>query len=185
MTKYLLSFAFALSLLMVPLISNHAHAASAMSDNPSNVMKAPYDVQFLNGIIQHHEDGIKMMEMAEQKAQSPKVKSIAQKMSDDQQKEISELKDMRDQIQPNAPEKVDMHMLGMKPMNMEKLENAYGKTFDKEFLKMMIMHHQDAVKMTSDALRRAKTEDVKMKAKDMQEKQKNEISQMRSMFKEI
>lgn len=147
--------------------------------------KAPYDVQFLDTMSEHHRGGIKMMEMAVDKGQSQDVKQMAQKGVDDQTKEIDELKSMRNS---DAPEAVNMMLPGMMPkakmeQDMAKLEKASGSDFDKHYLQSMIKHHSGAVKMSDDAMAKAKRDDVKAKAKEMHDKQKIEISQMQDMLK--
>lgn len=168
----------ALALALITLCTLPAYARDA---------KAPYDVQFLDTMAEHHREGIKMMEMAVDKAQSQDVKQMAQKGIDDQTKEIDELKSMRNS---GSPEAVNMKLPGMMPkakmeQDMAKLEAAAGSDFDKHYLQAMIKHHGGAVKMSDDAMAKAKRDDVKAKAKQMHDKQKMEISDMQGMLKEM
>lgn len=151
----------------------------------ANDAKAPYDVQFLDTMAEHHREGIKMMQLAVDKAQSQDVKQMAQKGIDDQTKEIDELKSLRNS---DAPETVNMKLPGMMPkekmkQDMAKLEAASGSEFDKHFLQAMIKHHGGAVKMSDDAIAKAQNDDVKAKAKEIHDKQKDEISEMQKMLK--
>jgi uncharacterized protein (DUF305 family) len=166
----------ALALALITLCTLPAYARDA---------KAPYDVQFLDTMAEHHRGGIKMMQLAVDKAQSADVKQMAQKGIDDQTKEINDLKSMRNS---DAPEAINMNLPGMMPKEkmekeMAKLEAATGSDFDKHFLQSMIKHHSGAVKMSDDAMAKAKNADVKAKAKEMHDKQKTEISDMENMLK--
>ena len=50
-----------------------------------------HDVMFADGMTKHHRDGIKMAQMAVEKSQSAELRSMAQKMIDDQRREIDEM----------------------------------------------------------------------------------------------
>ena len=102
-------------------------------------------------------------------------------MANDQQKEIPELKAMRDNIQADAPEAISMELPGMMPMDMAKLETASAKDFDHKFLNMTIKHHQSAVDMSNHALKRAKSQQVIDKAQKIIDKQSKEVAEMKQM----
>lgn len=183
MKQLLTVSALALTLALSPT----AYAANDMSSasKTTQAAKAPYDVQFLDTMSEHHRDGIKMMELAVDKTQSADIKQMAQKGIDDQTKEIDELKSMRNS---DASEAVNMKLPGMMPkakmeQDMAKLEKASGSDFDKHFLQTMIKHHGGAVKMSDDAMAKAKRDNVKTKAKEIHDKQKSEISAMENMLK--
>lgn len=142
---------------------------------------ATYDIQYLDTMAKHHADGIKMFDMAADKAQSEAVRERAEKMSDAQEDEIGELNDLRNDINSDAPKSVNMKLPGMMPMDMGKLEKASGTAFDRQFLDMTIMHHAGAVKMSQDALKKAQTVDVKNKAHEIIDKQNAEIAELRNM----
>lgn len=173
------------ALVLALTFSPGAYAAHDGDTKMTQSAKAPYDVQFLDTMAEHHREGIKMMEMAMDKGQSQDVKQMAQKGINDQTKEIDELKSMRNS---DAPEAVNMKLPGMMPKekmekDMANLEAASGSHFDKHYLQGMIKHHQGAVKMSDDAMAKAKSADVKAKAKEMHDKQKMEISDMQEMLK--
>jgi uncharacterized protein (DUF305 family) len=183
---------FALALVLSASSTYPALAASdtgrAMSQSSARPAKVPYDVQFLDAMSQHHRDGIKMMQMAADKAKSPDIEEMAQKGIDDQSEEIDEMKSMRKRISPNAPKAANMKLPGMMPKkmmeeDMTKLRSASGSHFDTHFLQAMIKHHQGAVTMSDDALAKARDPEVRSKAKEIHDKQKGEISDMKHMLK--
>lgn len=54
-------------------------------------------------MTKHHDDGIKMAQMAVEKASRPELRDLAQKMIDDQQKDIDKLRNWRDAWAKDAP----------------------------------------------------------------------------------
>ncbi len=163
-----------------------AHARDEMGGTstvktPADAAKAPYDVQFLDTMVQHHRDGIKMFQMAVDKAQSRALRDKAQQMIDDQKKEIPELQSMRGGVKSDAPEAVNMDLPGMKPMDMSRLEGSKGRDFDRHFLDMTVEHHQGAIDMARSELKSGKSQEVKDKAQEIIEKQGKEIAELKRM----
>lgn len=189
MKNLLTTSALVLTLALSPVAYAHEEGNSQkmMMQSSPDAAKAPFDIQYLDGMSQHHRDGIKMMKMAVDKAQSPEIKSMAQRMMDDQQKEIEELKSIREHVKADAPEAINMKMPGMMMMDKEmaKMEAASGGDFDRQFLKNMTSHHKGAVKMSDAALKQAKHAEVKTKAQEIHDKQKREITDMEMMLKNI
>lgn len=181
------ALAFTLALSPVAYARDEGDSQKMMMQSSPDAAKAPFDIQYLDTMSQHHRDGIKMMEMAVDKAQSQEIKSMAQRMMDDQQKEIEELKSIREHVKADAPEAVNMKMPGMMMMDKEmaKMEAASGSDFDRHFLKTMTSHHKDAVKMSDAALKQAKHAEVKTKAQEIHDKQKKEVSDMEMMLSKM
>lgn len=174
------SLAFTSALAPVAYAHETGKHASTVQSSP-DAAKAPYDIQFLDTMAEHHREGIEMFKMAADKAQDRGVRDKAQQMIDEQQKEIPELKSLRDDIDSDVPQAVNMALPGMKPMDMSKLESATGKDFDRRFLDMTIEHHKGAVAMSRDALKNAKSSAVKDRAQTMIDKQDKEIAELKQM----
>ena len=86
------AFIITLTLSPIAVIPAFAHeTGKEMMQSSPNAAKAPYDIQFLDTMAEHHREGIKMFKMAVDKAQSQELRDKAQMMADDQEKEISEL----------------------------------------------------------------------------------------------
>lgn len=185
MKNLLTTSALVLTLALSPaaFAREEGNSQKMMMQSSPDAAKAPFDIQYLDGMSQHHRDGIKMMEMAVDKAQSQEIKSMARRMMDDQKKEIEELKSIREHVKADAPEAINMKMPGMMSMDKEmaKLESSSGSDFDQHFLKTMTSHHQGAVKMSDAALKQAKHAEVKAKAQEIHDKQKKEIVDMKQM----
>ncbi len=180
------ALAFTLALSSVAYAHEENGSQKMMMQSSPSAAKAPYDIQFLDTMAQHHREGIQMFQMAVDKAESRELRDKAQMMVDAQKKEIPELKAMRDDIKPNAPEAINRKLPGMMMMDMTKLESSSGMDFDRHFIDMTIKHHQGALDMSRDALKRAKSQQVKDQAQmiiDMQTKEITEMKQMREKFK--
>ena len=182
MKTHLLLSAVALSLAASPMALSTAFAKDAVTQSSPNAEQAPFDIQFLDTMTKHHRDGIAMFELAVDKAESQAVKDKAQSMLTAQEKEIPELKALRQNIQPDAPDAINMQMPGMMPMSMDKLQAASGMKFDHEFLQMTIHHHQGGIEMAQAALKQAKNEAVKDKAQTIIATQQKDIAELEKIM---
>lgn len=173
-------------LITTPLLPALAHEKESASQQSSpHAEKQVFDIQFLDSMIKHHEDGIMMFQMAEEKAKDSDIRMMAEKMTQDQKKEIPELQALRNEVKPDAPQAINMNMPGMMPMDMSKLKKTSGSEFDKEFLSMTVEHHKGAIKMADAALKKSQNVDVKSKPQMIYDKQKGEVAQMENMLKEM
>ena len=163
--------------------SNEMSRMSEMKSDP-DAATAPFDLQFIDTMTHHHEGAVRMSEMALKKSQNEELRKFAQKIIDDQKKEIGQMKDWRDKWYAGKPAAKNMEMPGMagsmKMMSgeMEKMEAAAGQDFDLMFLDMMIPHHQDAVMMSKSALEKAAHTEIKTLANQIIKAQNEEIEKM-------
>lgn len=178
MKRLFASTALAIALVIAPLATTSVLAHDSMQSSP-DAQKAPYDVQFLDTMLKHHQEALDMSQMALGNAQSAEVKSLAQRIIDDQEKESNELKKMRKRVDADASEAVNMKLPGMMFMDMQKLESATGKNFDHMFLDMMVKHHKGAIEMAQAELKQGNNSEAKAKAQVIIDKQTKEIAQMK------
>jgi uncharacterized protein (DUF305 family) len=157
---------------------------SEMKSDP-NAANAPFDLQFIDTMSQHHQGAIEMAEMALKKSDNDELKKFAQKIIDDQKKEIAQMKDWRDKWFAGKPPAKNMEMPGMSDSMkmmmgdwMKKMEAASGKEFDVQFLDMMTPHHAGAVAMAKEALAKAEHPEIKTLANSIIKAQEAEIKQM-------
>ena len=160
---------------------------SSMSDMKSSPHSAsqPYDLQFIDTMTHHHEGAVEMAEMALKKSENAELKKFAQKIIDDQKKEIAQMKDWRDKWYAGKPMAMNMEMPGMSDSmkmmtgdEMKKMEAASGKDFDIHFLDMMTPHHQGATTMAKEALQKAEHAEIKTLSNQIIKAQEAEIKQM-------
>lgn len=154
---------------------------SEMKSSP-NAAAAPYDLQFLDTMTHHHQGALDMAKAAVEKTQNPELKTFAQKIIADQNKEISEMKSWREKWYAGKPAALNLEMDGMedsmKGMDMKKLESLSGKAFDLEFINQMTPHHEGAVEMAKEALTKGERPEIKTLAARIIKAQEAEIKQM-------
>ncbi len=125
------------------------------------------DVEFMQGMILHHHQAMIMSDMAVDRTNSISVLDLAGKILVTQEDEVDFMQNwLRDRgVIALDPEKYnEMHahhdMVGMDDMagmataeELEELERVNSTDFDRLFLKLMINHHDGAIKMV-DKLRK-------------------------------
>ena len=104
------------------------------------------EVQFIDGMIVHHQGAITMASEAVAQATRPEVKDLAQKIVAAQQPEITQLQTWRTAWYPNEPA-TDAAMLATMGMGDMAMEPDSTKPYDERFLIAMIAHHRGAVQM--------------------------------------
>ena len=148
-------------------------------------------LHFIDMTMMHHQQGIEMARLAEEKAQNARVKAFAAKTIAAQEKDLKQLQFLRDTHYSGRPvmshEQMMSHMQSMPGhggmmMDMEgdmnKLRAATGSAFDRLFLDTMTMHHQMAVQMSKDAAAGAEFSDIKEFARRGAQMQQAEIAEM-------
>lgn len=166
------------------------HDVMNMNSDPG-AADAPYDLQFLDGMIHHHNGAITMAKMVLGKTRRPEVKAFAQKIIDDQTREIDHIKSLREKWYAGKPSAVNMEMPGMvggmKIMtseHMKEMDAMPPDHFDDHFLNMMIAHHEGAVEMSKEALKKAEHPEIKQLAENIIKAQQPEIDQMKKWKRE-
>jgi len=145
---------------------------------------APYDLQFLDTMIVHHQGAVEMARLAEGKLRNAELKALAGKIHADQEDEIRQMKVWRELWYPGAHSAENMLMPGMAGsiMDMSHMKTMRaGAAWDAMFIDMMIPHHQGAVQMGENALAKAERPDLKELAKKIIDAQTREIEQMKKL----
>lgn len=178
------------AILLAAITAGSSPSAVAMGErerSPDSVVAeaAPYDVQYLDTMVKHHSDGIAMFELAATRAHREEVRLKAQMMAKEQRREIPELEALSEEIGPHTPQAVNMKLPGMEKMDMEPLRSASGLQFDRRFLEMTIRHHEGALRMSNDALKRAGSGKVRMRAGAIVKKQTAEIDELQKLLARI
>ena len=160
--------------------------AGPMTSAPG-AAEQPYDLQFIDSMIHHHEGAIQMANMVIGKTKRPEVKAFAQRIIEDQTKEIGQMKQWREQWYAGKPSALNMALPGMeggtKMMNsehMKEMDEMKPDHFDGHFTTMMIAHHEGAVTMAKDALQKAEHSEIKQLSEKIISAQEAEIKQMRA-----
>jgi len=130
--------------------------------------RSPADVEFMQGMIMHHEQAVEMTAMIPSHTQNKDLRTLGARISSSQSDEIKFMKRWlaaRGESVPNpTPDMSGMDMPGMNmphspmalmpgmltPEQMEALRKAKGAEFDRLFLVGMIQHHNGALTMVKD-----------------------------------
>ena len=190
--KATLTRLLALAAVVLVVMTVEMSSFAANNGTTSLIKKSPADLEFIDMMMMHHQQGIEMARVALSKAHLPQLKDFAQKTIDDQQKDIGELERLRDKYYANQA-KVDQMMMGgkkmtmadmrrMSEMDMSKLQAAAtGTEFDNVFLDIFIKHHEMALQMSRSEISRGRRAEVKTLARQTIDKQTKDIAEMRTM----
>ena len=160
---------------------NHAAAGHATTDP-----KAPFDQQFIDMMVPHHEGAVAMAKVAQSRAEHPEIRQLADAIVSSQDKEIQQMKSWRkawygsDQtpVMANMPMLPEMKSdMGNMAEDVQKLQSA--SSFDRAFIDVMIPHHASAIEAAKIAQQKATKPEIKQLAADIVAAQEREIGQMR------
>ncbi|MDH3431390.1 MAG: DUF305 domain-containing protein [Gammaproteobacteria bacterium] len=121
---------------------------------------SPSDAQFVQDMIPHHHQAMEMAALVADRTNRPELIDVAGRIDASQGDEIAFMQQWlreRGEHVPDPTEHDAMHtshaMAGMAtPEQMAALAASEGTAFDRLFLKLMITHHEGAVKMVEELL---------------------------------
>lgn len=168
---------------------------SSQSDNQTSSMYASmtgdqFDKAYLADMIAHHQGALNMASQARELTTKAEIRTLADAIITSQVTEVQQMMDWQqewgysttDSSNPHAGHMMESSgSMGDDMANMEaKLDGLSGEAYDKEFLKQMILHHQQAVDMSKYADTNAKHQEVKDLAQAVISAQEKEIADMKS-----
>lgn len=168
---------------------------SSQSDNQTSSMYASmtgdqFDKAYLADMIAHHQGALNMASQARELTTKAEIRTLADAIITSQVTEVQQMMDWQqewgysttDSSNPHAGHMMESSgSMGDDMANMEaKLDGLSGEAYDKEFLKQMILHHQQAVDMSKYADTNAKHQEVKDLARAVITTQEKEIADMKS-----
>lgn len=136
----------------------------------------PFDLAFIDSMIEHHRGAIDMAERAQVEAEQPELRAMARAVIDAQVGEIAQMEAWRVEWYPGETVTAGMDM----PMGDMELSDDDSIPFDQRFITAMIAHHEGAVGMAEAALTEAEHEEIRALAQEIIEAQQAEIEQMRT-----
>ncbi len=159
---------------------------NGMMDKMNNMqMTGEFDYDFAKMMIDHHHAAVDMAQIEVSKGADEKMKAMAQNIITNQTEEIKkfqdivnnyktpEMKNDSSQKHNELQEAMDQMMNKMKGIQMT------GNT-DKDFVMMMIPHHESAVSMFKEELKHGKNAQLKQMAQKGIADQTKEINGMKS-----
>jgi uncharacterized protein (DUF305 family) len=149
-----------------------------------------YDMRFIDSMTPHHQGAVEMAREAITKSQRPEIKKLANDIIKAQNVELNQMKQWRQAWYPKAgstPMAFDAKMGHMMPMSEQQMQammmkgdlGAADNQFDLRFLNAMIPHHEGALTMAEDALKKTKRPEIKKMAQEIIASQQKEIEQMK------
>lgn len=166
---------------------------------------APFDQQFIDMMVPHHQGAVQMAEVARQRAQRPEIKAMAEDIVKSQDAEVRRMKEWRkawfgsDQTPPMSQMPM-VEGMTMSPSgghggghggaaaspgqlmdmaaDVERLRQA-GEPFDRAFIDAMIPHHESAIDAAKAAQTRAQRAEIKQLAGEIVTAQEREIAQLK------
>jgi uncharacterized protein (DUF305 family) len=178
--------------------SSSADAGSASSTEGFNNA----DVTFVQGMIPHHRGALAMAQLADGRAQDPRVIDLAGRIKAAQDPEIKTMTGWLEEWGEPVPgagetsagmEGMDTGGMGMggadtsgmSAEDMAALKAASGAQFDRMFLDMMIKHHQGAVDMAKTEIADGTYPNTVSMARDISDSQTAEIQEMQTLLSEL
>ncbi len=136
----------------------------------------PFDLQFIDQMIVHHQMAIMSSEHMISDSERPELRQLAENIQESQSEQIEQMQAWRDEWYPDAGRTSGMPN-GVTDDGMTE-QVMGGDTADAMFLRMMIPHHQDAIDMSEEALERAEHPELKELAQTIIDEQSAEIELM-------
>ncbi len=156
----------------------------------------PFDLQFIDQMIMHHEGAIMSSEHMIADSKRPELRMLSENIEESQSEQVEQMQAWRERWYPDAGRTFGM----MDPTRMEEMmgdgmmeemmggsmqEMMGGDATDEMFLEMMIPHHELAVEMSEKALKEAEHPELKELAQKIKDEQSAEIELMRGYLDEI
>lgn len=137
------------------------------------------DRAFATAMIPHHRSAVDMAEIAKERSRRSEVKQLADEIVTAQNAEIETLTALDRRLKAAGVEVGDLgvaeHEMGMDD-DASMLEDA--KPLDREFIDMMIPHHQGAIRMARAELDKGQNRELKALAEAIVDAQAQEIDEM-------
>jgi uncharacterized protein (DUF305 family) len=163
--------------------------SAAVSD--SDRVRAPdgstyntVDATFVRMMIVHHNQAVRMADLAADRAGSPGVRALAARISVAQKPEIAVLRAWLQarRLTETDPGHDHSTMPGMQSeAEVNALAAARGTAFDTLFVAMMTEHHEGAIQMAGDVLVGGSDQTLNEMANEMAVEQGSEIRRMRQL----
>lgn len=178
---------------------NMQHGSSMMQHGSGMSMDlgpadADYDLRFIDAMRIHHQGAIEMAKAVQQNSKRPEMKKLADNIITAQNREIAQMSQWRQAWYPKAGKQMMAYhaqMGHMMPMSSDRMKSmmmsmdlgAADSQFDLRFINAMIPHHEGAVTMAQDALKKSKRPEMKQLAQAIIRDQQKEIAQMKQWRK--
>jgi uncharacterized protein (DUF305 family) len=151
----------------------------------------PFDLQFIDEMIVHHQMAIMSSEHMISDSERPELRQLAENIQKSQSEQIDQMQEWRDEWYPDAGRTSGMPggtmdvTMGHGMMGGSMRGMAGTDATDAAFLRMMIPHHQQAIDMSEEALDEAEHPEIRELAQKIIDEQTAEIKLMQGYLEEI
>ncbi|MFH0517586.1 DUF305 domain-containing protein [Streptomyces sp. M41] len=169
------------------LSAEEAARQRAEDDSPNSA-----DVTYARMMIEHHAQALEMTELAPKRAESTKVRKLAERIAAAQGPEIAAMRswlkthgksEQGDTAGQGGAGHNHASMPGMATeAQLRKLRTARGAAFDQLFLTLMITHHDGAITMATEVKGQGNNIRIEEMADEVVAQQTSEITRMRAML---
>jgi uncharacterized protein (DUF305 family) len=144
-------------------------AGMSTSSSAETAASNEADVSFAQMMISDHQMMDTMGKLAEKKAVSDDLKTLAPQLREGQAETVSTLQGMlADWGKPASADMAGMEMPGvMTDADMSMLKSMKGMDFDMMFAQMMVKHHEASIKMARDEQANGASTEAKAMAAEM------------------
>ena len=147
----------------------------------------PFDLQFIDQMIIHHQGAIMSAEHMIADSERPELRQLSENIQTSQAEQIEQMRAWREEWCPDAGPTFELDPTQMQEMmgdnQMQEMMGTEGT--DAMFLRMMIPHHQLAIDMSEQALDNAEHPELKELAQQIIDEQSAEIELMEGYLERI
>lgn len=140
------------------------------------------DGAFIVAMTPHHESAIEMAQVALRRAEHPETEQLARQIAATQASEIDQLGTIHTRLFGVPVSKGEHGTLGLETHQMgmdgDTASLAKAKPFDREFIDLMVPHHQGAIRMARVELQSGEDPRLTKIARSIVAAQSREIEQM-------
>ncbi len=163
-----------------------APGGSTATARPQLPLISEADVEFVSGMIPHHEQAIVMIDLLEARAPGDVTLAMAQRMRDSQTGELELMRAWQAGHSELFHGATHVHALGAATQaELDELASLSGVDAEISFLTLMIQHHRGALEMATTRLRVAGDGLITDYARNTFVEQSVEISRMQERLNEL
>ncbi len=165
-------------------------ASDPAATNPSAAAHNEADIEFVQGMIPHHEQAIEMSDLALERSDNPDVADLAERIKAAQGPEIDQMQGLLTEwgVEAGGGGHGGGHGGGgdhagmLSDEELKALGAAEGAEFDRLFLDGMIAHHRGAVVASETELQEGESAEAKELAQAIIDAQRAEIAEMEQLL---
>jgi uncharacterized protein (DUF305 family) len=169
-------------------VTNPAAGASSSDTSAISEQHNDADVTFVQDMHPHHAGALAMAELAADRAENAQVKQLAARIADAQGPEMDQMMAMAKAWDVELAEGGGHgggHGGGEMDADAAKLEPLSGAEFDRQFLTLMIAHHEGALPMAQTELDNGTNQQAEAMAQDIVTTQTAEIAEMEQLLTQL